>query len=75
MQNIEPHDFEAIDFVLESLLIEVRKEERKDRALAVSMRLEALATHIIQKGMNGADAADLLRREAERYEKQSLELH
>lgn len=52
-----------------------KREERKGRALAVSIRLEALATHIIHKGLNGIEAAELLRREATRYENESQELH
>ncbi|SAC40086.1 corresponds to STY3665 from Accession AL513382: Salmonella typhi CT18 [Enterobacter hormaechei] len=52
-----------------------KREERKGRALAVSIRLEALATHIINRGLNGIEAAELLRREATRYENESQELH
>ncbi|HIG2440730.1 DUF2732 family protein [Klebsiella pneumoniae] len=52
-----------------------KREERKGRALAVSIRLEALATHIANKGLNGVEAAELLRREAASYENESQELH
>ncbi|EOY4369610.1 DUF2732 family protein [Cronobacter sakazakii] len=52
-----------------------KREERKGRALAVSIRLEALATHITNRGLNGIEAAELLRREAIRYENESQELH
>lgn len=52
-----------------------KREERKGRALAVSIRLEALATHITNRGLNGIEAAELLRREATRYENESQELH
>lgn len=52
-----------------------KREERKGRALAVSIRLEALATYITNKGLNGIEAAELLRREATRYENESQELH
>ncbi|ESN16876.1 DUF2732 domain-containing protein [Citrobacter sp. Awk 4] len=52
-----------------------KREERKGRALAVSIRLEALATHIANKGLSGIEAAELLRREATRYENESQELH
>lgn len=75
MQHIEPVHYEAIDYALECLLSEARKEERKNRALAVSIRLEALAVHITEKSMSGTEAAELLRREAERYENESRELH
>lgn len=60
---------------LDELFKEAKKEERKDRALAVSIRLEALATHIANKDMSGKEAAELLRREATRYENESQELH
>ncbi|MFS3190532.1 DUF2732 family protein [Klebsiella pneumoniae] len=52
-----------------------KREERKGRALAVSIRLEALATHIANKGMSAIEAAELLRREATRSENESQELH
>lgn len=52
-----------------------KREERKGRALAVSIRLEALATHITNRGLNGIEAAELLRSEATRYENESQELH
>ncbi|HEC2035138.1 TPA: DUF2732 domain-containing protein [Klebsiella oxytoca] len=61
--------------VLNDLVNEARKEERKGRALAVSIRLEALATHITNKGLSAIEAAELLRREATRYENESQELH
>lgn len=52
-----------------------KREERKGRALAVSIRLEALATHITNKGLSSIEAAELLRREATRFENESQELH
>ncbi|WP_130831153.1 DUF2732 family protein [[Erwinia] mediterraneensis] len=75
MQNIETVNYQVNDFALESLLSKARSEERKNRALAVSIRLDALAAHITQKGMSGTEAAELLRREAERYENESREWH
>ncbi len=65
----------ASDDVLASLFKEAKKEERKDRALAVSIRLEALAVHIANTDMTGKEAAELLRREVTRYENESQELH
>lgn len=75
MRNIEKHKFVADNTALVSLLNKAKKEERKDRALAVSLRLEALAIHITREGMDGKEAAELLRREALRYENESQELH
>lgn len=65
----------AGDDVLTILFKEAKKEERKDRALAVSIRLEALAVHITNTDMSGKEAAELLRREATRFENESQELH
>ncbi|WP_213707302.1 DUF2732 family protein [Klebsiella aerogenes] len=65
---------ENTDLLLEVIGI-AKREERKGRALAVSIRLEALATHIANKGMSTIEAAELLRREATRYENESQELH
>lgn len=75
MRNTETRSFHTDSDALAALLTDAKKEERKDRALAVSMRLEALATHIANKGLNGIEAAELLRREATRYENESQELH
>ncbi|MBX4745984.1 DUF2732 family protein [Klebsiella pneumoniae] len=65
---------ENTDLLLEVIGV-AKREERKGRALAVSIRLEALATHIANKDMSGKEAAELLRREATRYENESQELH
>ncbi|SXG97194.1 DUF2732 family protein [Klebsiella variicola] len=65
---------ENTDLLLEVISI-AKREERKGRALAVSIRLEALANHIANKGMSAIEAAELLRREATRYENESQELH
>lgn len=75
MRNIAIYQFEVDDAALEGLLNKAKNEERRDRALAVSIRLEALAIHISKNEMNGSEAAELLRREAERFENQSQELH
>lgn len=53
------------------LFNETRLDERKSCAFAVSIRMEALALHILQKEMNGVEAAELLRREVARYEAES----
>ena len=75
MRNTETRNFEADSDALTVLLTAAKNEERKDRALAVSIRLESLAIHITQKGLNGKEAAELLRREAARFENESQELH
>lgn len=60
---------------LNALLNKARAEERKGRALAVSIRLEGLAIHIISDGLNGKEAAELLRCEAARYVNEAEEMH
>ena len=75
MRNTEIRNFNTDSDALGALLTDAKKEERKDRALAVSMRLEALAIHITKECMSGIEAAELLRREATRFENESQELH
>jgi hypothetical protein len=59
------------DAGLFQLFNETRLDERKTCAFAVSIRMEALALHILQKEMTGIEAAELLRREVARYEAES----
>ncbi|AVS12043.1 DUF2732 domain-containing protein [Salmonella enterica] len=75
MQKELPKMFVAETDPLMTVIDIAKREERKGRALAVSIRLEALATHIANKGLNGIEAAELLRREATRFENESQELH
>ncbi len=75
MQKELPKMFVAESDPLMAVIDTAKREERKGRALAVSIRLEALAFHITNKGLNGVEAAELLRREATRYENESMELH
>lgn len=75
MRNIETRNFDSETEALTALLNKARIEERKDRALAVSDRLVELAVHIYQQELNGTEAAELIRREAERYTSESQELH
>jgi len=75
VRNIETHKFDADVDAMTALLNKARQDERKGRALAVSERLTEMAVHIHQQGLNGIEAAELVRREAERYQNESLELH
>lgn len=59
------------DAGLFQLFNETRLDERKNCVFAVSIRMEALALHILQKEMTGVEAAELLRREVARYEAES----
>lgn len=75
MRNIETLKFDADTEALAAVITKARIEERKDRALAVSERLIELAVHVHQQGLSAVEAADLIRREAERYQNESQELH
>ena len=59
------------DAGLFQLFNETRLDERKSCAFAVSIRMEALAINILKEGMNGVEAAELLRREVARFEAES----
>jgi len=75
MQKELTNIFAAESDPLMAVIDIAKREERKGRAIAVSIRLEALATHIANQGLSGIEAAELLRREATRYENESQELH
>lgn len=73
MRNIETRITKTgpDDVGLCQLFTEARLDERKSCAFSVSIRMEALARHILQEGMTGVEAAELLRREANRFESES----
>lgn len=75
MRNIETRNYEGDVEAMTALLNKARNEERKDRAHVTSGRLAELAVQIDQQGLNGVEAAELLRLEAERYENEAQELH
>ncbi len=75
MRNVETLKFDADTEALAAIITKARIEERKDRALVVSERLAEIALHVHQQGLSGIEAADLIRREAERYQNESQELH
>ena len=75
MRNIETHKYNEDVETITALLNNARMDERKGRARVVSERLAELAAHINQQGLNGVEAAELIRREAERYDNESRELH
>ena len=75
MRNIQKHPQKVDDDALVALLAKAKHEERKDRALMTSVRLDKLATHIASNELNGVEAAELLRQEAARYEHESQAVH
>jgi hypothetical protein len=75
MQKELPKMFIAESDPFMAVIDTAKKEERRARAVAVSIRLEALAVHITNKKMTSTEVAELLRGEATRYENESMELH
>jgi len=75
MRNIETRNFEADAEVLNGMLSKAKSEQRSDDALAVSVRLAALAIHARNKEMSAAEIIELLDKESARFENQSRELH
>lgn len=60
---------------LELLLNEARIDERKNQAALVSSRLEEIANQILNRELNGVEAAELLNQIAEHIITQSYDPH
>jgi len=75
MRNIQKHQIKSDNDALVALLAKAKDEERKDRALMTSVRLDKLATLIASNGLTGVEAAELLRQEAAHYEHESQEFY
>ncbi|WP_172677297.1 DUF2732 family protein [Yersinia frederiksenii] len=60
---------------LELLLNEARMDERKNQAALVSSRLEEIANQILNRELNGVEAAELLNQIAEHIITQSYDQH
>jgi hypothetical protein len=75
MRNIETRNFKADDEALSALLSKAKNEQRSDDALAISVRLAALAIHARKKEMTATEIIELLDKESVRFENQSQELH
>ncbi|PRD15304.1 DUF2732 family protein [Pantoea coffeiphila] len=63
------------DAGLLALLNETRMDERRNRAKAMAARLDSLAARIQSRQLSFAEAAELLRSEAENINNQAQELH
>ncbi|WP_145587665.1 DUF2732 family protein [Yersinia aldovae] len=60
---------------IELMLNEARKDERKNQAALVSSRLEEIANQILNRELNGIEAAELLNQIAEHIITQSYDQH
>ncbi|WJV64599.1 DUF2732 family protein [Pectobacteriaceae bacterium CE70] len=74
MRNIETRKTDISAKGSLPLLNQARMDERSDQHFSVSIRLEALAIHIQKNGLSGKEAAELLRKEAVRFERSAQEL-
>lgn len=75
MRNNEISIYKTDPDALAVLLADIKTEEYKAHALGFSSRLQALALYITYEGLNGDEAAELLRDEATRVEHDSQEQH
>ncbi|WP_227722520.1 DUF2732 family protein [Yersinia proxima] len=60
---------------MELMLNEARMDERKNQAALVSSRLEEIANQILNRELNGVEAAELLNQIAEHIITQSYDQH
>ncbi|CNI70832.1 DUF2732 family protein [Yersinia mollaretii] len=60
---------------MELILNEARMDERKNQAALVSSRLEEIANQILNRELNGVEAAELLNQIAEHIITQSYDQH
>jgi len=60
---------------LDVMLRDVRLDERRSRAGLMASRLNVLAWKISSGELNHVEAAELLRQESEKLERQAQELH
>ncbi|MGT3306025.1 DUF2732 family protein [Yersinia enterocolitica] len=60
---------------MELMLNEARMDERKNQATLVSFRLDEIANQILNRELNGVEAAELLNQIAEHILTQSYDQH
>lgn len=66
---------ECYELPLDVMLRDVRLDERRSRAELMASRLNVLAWKISSGELNHVEAAELLRQESEKLERQAQELH
>ncbi|HBQ2641026.1 DUF2732 family protein [Klebsiella pneumoniae] len=77
MRNIETHNTKIgpDDAGINLLLTEIRKEMRRGCGLIFAARLDALADRITSLQLTHAEAAELLREEAVKFQNEAQEAH
>lgn len=71
MQSIPRAKVTNCENVMISMLSQANQEGQQDKAYSVSIRLNALAIHIVNNQLGPAAASQLLMKEAEKYEAQA----
>lgn len=66
---------EFYELPLDVMLRDVRLDERRSRAELMASRLNVIAWKISSGELNHVEAAELLRQESEKLERQAQELH
>lgn len=76
MKMTAPNEIkEFYELPLDVMLRDVRLDERRSRAELMASRLNVLAWKISSGELNHVEAAELLRQESEKLERQVQELH
>lgn len=76
MKMTTPNEInEFYELPLDVMLRDVRLDERRSRAELMASRLNVLAWKISSGELNHVEAAELLRQESEKLERQAQELH
>lgn len=71
MQSIPRGKVTKCENVMISMLSKANKEGQQDKAYSVSIRLNALAIHIVNNQLSPAATYELLKKEAAKYEVQA----
>ena len=72
MQSIPWSTLTSCENVLISMLTKAIQEGQQDKAYSVSIRLNALAIHILKNQLSPAATYELLMKEAAKYEAQAI---
>lgn len=76
MELTPPQEIEGFyENSLDVMLRDVRLDEQRNRAELMASRLNVLAWKISSGEMNHSEAAELLRNESEKIQRQAQELH
>ncbi|MDZ7277240.1 DUF2732 family protein [Pantoea eucrina] len=67
--------FHSTTAALQANLTAAQNDARRACALALAQRLDAIASHIDRNTLNGVEAAELIRQEAERHRRALEEMH